>query len=114
MPADGQGREQAIRPVVSGVAATIRRQPLAVLTRVAIVLACAGMTTALHAQQAPYCAQFNDGTSPNCGFATLQQCNASISGVGGGCNINPPATYQCPPSRAQYRSTFNPMGVPPP
>jgi hypothetical protein len=75
---------------------------LAVLLRVAIVLvaivlACAGMTTALHAQQAPYCAQFSDGTSPSCSFATLQQCNASISGVGGVCNLNPATPYQGPP-----------------
>jgi len=43
---------------------------------VAIVLACAGMTTPLHAQQAPYCAQFSDGTSPNCSFCDFaaMQC----------------------------------------
>jgi hypothetical protein len=88
--------------------------------RVAIVLAYAGLTTALHAQQAPYCAQFSDGTSPNCSFATLQQCNASISGVGGVCNLNPAATYQNPaatyqgPPRARYSYPFNPMAMPPP
>jgi hypothetical protein len=89
---------------------------LAVLIRLAIVLAFAGMTTALHAQGAPYCAQFSDGTSPNCGFATLQQCNASISGVGGVCNLNPAAPYQAPPAQYQYqyRYPFNPMAVPPP
>jgi hypothetical protein len=85
--------------------------------RVAIGLAYTGMTTALHAQQAPYCAQFSDGTSPNCGFATLQQCDASISGVGGVCNLNPASTYQAP-LRAryqyQYRQPFNPMAMPPP
>jgi hypothetical protein len=86
----------------------------------AIGLAYAGMTTALHAQQAPYCAQFSDGTSPNCSFATLQQCNASISGVGGVCNLNPAATYQAPPARyqrryqQQYQYSFNPMAMPPP
>jgi hypothetical protein len=89
---------------------------LAVLLRaaivlVAIVLASFGMPTALHAQQAPYCAQFSDGTSPNCSFATLQQRNASISGVGGVCNLNPAAPHQGP---AQYQSSFNPMAVPPP
>jgi hypothetical protein len=84
---------------------------------VAIVLACAGMTTALHAQQAPYCAQFSDGTSPNCSFATLQQCNASISGVGGVCNLNPATPYQPPTParyRYQYQQPFNPMAMPPP
>jgi hypothetical protein len=87
---------------------------LAVLMRAAIVLACAGMPTALHAQQAPYCAQFSDGTSPNCSFATLQQCNASISGVGGVCNLNPATPYQGPPRPAQSPPPFNPLGVPPP
>jgi hypothetical protein len=87
--------------------------------RVAIVLACAGMTTPLHAQQAPYCAQFSDGTSPSCTFATLQQCDASISGVGGVCNLNPAAPYQAPPAaqyqyQYQYRQPFNPMAMPPP
>ena len=85
--------------------------------RVAIGLAYAGMTTALHAQQAPYCAQFSDGTSPNCGFATLQQCDASISGVGGVCNLNPASTYQAPPRaryQYQYQQPFNPMAMPPP
>jgi hypothetical protein len=89
----------------------------AAIVLVAIVLACAGMTTALHAQSnggpAPYCAQFSDGTSPNCSFATLQQCNASISGVGGVCNLNPAAPYQ-PPPRARYQSQFNPAVPPPP
>jgi hypothetical protein len=85
----------------------------AAIVLVAIVLACAGMTTALHAQQAPYCAQFSDGTSPNCSFSTLQQCNASISGVGGVCNLNPAAPYQAPPP-ARYQSQFNPAVPPPP
>jgi hypothetical protein len=86
---------------------------------VAIVLASAGMTTPLYAQgnPAPYCAQFSDGTSPSCTFATLQQCNASISGVGGVCNLNPAAPYQAsPPPRYQYQyqQPFNPMAMPPP
>jgi hypothetical protein len=91
---------------------------LAVLMRVAIVLVAivlAGMTTPLYAQQAPYCAQFSDGTSPSCTFATLQQCNASISGVGGVCNLNPAAPYQAPsPARYQYqyRQPFNQMAMP--
>jgi hypothetical protein len=76
--------------------------------RVAIVLGCAGMTTPLHAQQAPYCAQFSDGTSPSCTFATLQQCNASISDVGGVCNLNPAAPYQAsrPAQYAQYQYRY--------
>jgi hypothetical protein len=44
----------------------------------------------------------------------LQQCNASISGVGGVCNLNPATPYQGPPSSAQSPPPFNPMAVPPP
>jgi hypothetical protein len=90
----------------------------AAIDLVAIVLAYAGMSTPLHAQSpAPYCAQFSDGTSPSCTFATLQQCNASISGVGGVCNLNPAAPYQAPSSaryQYQYQRPFNPMAMPPP
>jgi Protein of unknown function (DUF3551) len=82
--------------------------------RAAIVLACAGMPATVNAQQAPYCDQFSDGTSPNCSFATLQQCNASISGVGGVCKLNPAASNQGLPPPARRPPPFNPMGVPPP
>jgi hypothetical protein len=46
----------------------------------------------------------------------LQQCDASISGVGGVCNLNPAAPYQAPPTQYQYqyRQPFNPMAMPPP
>jgi hypothetical protein len=29
------------------------------------------------------------GGAQNCGFDTLQQCRATVSGVGGFCNVNP-------------------------
>src|SRR5262249_42451670 len=51
------------------------------------VAALAFASTPLHAQA--YCAQFADGTSPDCGFATLQMCEASVTGVGGVCLNNP-------------------------
>jgi hypothetical protein len=43
--------------------------------------------------------------------------NASISGVGGVCNLNPATPYQAPPTaqyQYQYQQPFNPMTVPPP
>jgi hypothetical protein len=76
----------------------------------------ATMATTLYAQgnggPAQYCAQFNDGTSPDCSFATLQECDASVSGIGGVCNINPAATYL--PSPPQNPLPFDPTAVPPP
>jgi hypothetical protein len=55
------------------------------------------------AQEYPWCAYYNfdRGGASNCGFATWQQCQATISGVGGSCGANP--RYQ--PSRGLYLST---------
>jgi hypothetical protein len=41
------------------------------------------------AQYFPYCAQFSDGTSLDCGFSTLQMCEQSVTGIGGLCLNNP-------------------------
>jgi len=42
------------------------------------------------AQNYPWCAQYggNHG-GRNCGFSTLEQCRAAISGNGGYCDANP-------------------------
>ena len=52
------------------------------------------MPLPLHAQggagmQNSYCAQFSDGSSPDCGFSSLQMCEQSVTGVGGVCIMNP-------------------------
>ena len=46
----------------------------------------------------PWCAYYNAYTY-NCGFATFQQCLATISGVGGFCRANPypPPVIERPP-----------------
>jgi hypothetical protein len=39
----------------------------------------------------PWCAQYSggdDGGGRNCGFSTLEQCRATVSGVGGFCEPN--------------------------
>jgi len=41
------------------------------------------------AQNYPWCAQYAPGGSFNCGFVTIQQCMAAISGNGGSCEANP-------------------------
>jgi hypothetical protein len=42
------------------------------------------------AQEYPYCARQGGRNSyENCGYATLEQCRASVSGVGGFCAPNP-------------------------
>jgi hypothetical protein len=39
----------------------------------------------------PWCAVYSESTigATNCGFSTLAQCRAAISGAGGGCYQNP-------------------------
>jgi hypothetical protein len=53
-----------------------------------------------------WCAYYNfqHGGATNCGFATWQQCQDAIIGVGGSCGANP--MYQ--PPRGTYLSTRPP------
>jgi len=37
----------------------------------------------------PWCAQYGMQGTSNCGFATLEQCRAALSGNGGYCDQNP-------------------------
>jgi hypothetical protein len=39
----------------------------------------------------PWCANYSGdmGGASNCGFSTLEQCRATISGIGGFCDPNP-------------------------
>jgi hypothetical protein len=48
----------------------------------------------------PWCAEYSGedgGGGRNCGFSTLQQCMATVSGMGGGCVHN--LFYDAPPDR---------------
>jgi hypothetical protein len=60
------------------------------------------------AQNYPWCAYYNMGAgATNCGFATSQQCMATVSGVGGSCGPNPmyqpaPGPYPRHPRRYPY------------
>jgi hypothetical protein len=42
-----------------------------------------------HADAAAWCAYYDQSSGTNCGFHTIQQCQAAISGVGGYCAPNP-------------------------
>jgi hypothetical protein len=47
--------------------------------------------TAGQAEPYPWCAQYSGGRSGggrNCGFVTLEQCRATVSGMGGFCEQN--------------------------
>ena len=41
------------------------------------------------ADAAAWCAYYNDNAGTNCGFYTIEQCQAAISGAGGYCAANP-------------------------
>ena len=66
------------------------------------------LPTPAHAEvQYPWCAQYSgrDGDGgTNCGFTTLAQCRATVSGIGGWCYENP--AYPAP--RQQPRKSSKP------
>ena len=43
------------------------------------------LNTSAKAQNYPWCAIYSDGQGNNCGFASFQQCQADVSGLGGFC-----------------------------
>lgn len=61
------------------------------LAAMAFVAATAVLGTTARAQDYPWCAQYGGHqiASTNCGFATFEQCRATISGIGGSCYPNP-------------------------
>ena len=58
---------------------------------VMVGLAASALLAASNAHADPYkwCAVLNMGDAAyNCGFVTLEQCRATVSGVGGFCELN--------------------------
>lgn len=55
-----------------------------------IILAVGAFVTSAHAQNYPWCARYGGGMGggENCGFTTFQQCQATLSGMGGFCERN--------------------------
>jgi hypothetical protein len=75
---------------------------------VVVTLAIAAVSLLVPAKaeiQYPWCAEYSgeDGNGgSNCGFTTLAQCRATISGIGGTCHENPayrPATQPKKPEK---------------
>ncbi len=59
------------------------------------LLLAAFATDKASAQDYPWCANMgHDIGATNCGFTTLEQCRATVSGVGGFCAPNP--SYRAP------------------
>ncbi len=61
----------------------------------------AGPTPAQAGTEYPWCAVYSESTvgATNCGFVTLAQCRAAISGAGGGCYQNPAYVAASPPPK---------------
>lgn len=58
-----------------------------------------------------WCAQYQNGSN-NCGFTTIEQCRASVSGVGGSCAPN--SFYTGPDKTSAPRSQQQAQRKPPP
>jgi hypothetical protein len=67
------------------------------MTKLLIGFAALAALTAFNAPSAnaevqyPWCAKYGrfGNAATNCGFTTLQQCQATVSGIGGFCERNP-------------------------
>jgi hypothetical protein len=70
------------------------------LFMLATFVATAAIGSPALAQNYPWCADYAGFGSQNCGFTTIQQCQAALSGNGGFCNANtqyvPPAGQPVP------------------
>lgn len=57
-------------------------------TAAAGLLVCASVPASAASDPYRWCAQYGPEGGRNCGFITLQQCLDTVSGVGGGCELN--------------------------
>jgi len=76
---------------------------LALIVAIAVAAMSASALPAAAAQY-PWCANYSGddgGGGTNCGFATIEQCRNTISGMGGYCGPNP--FYQGPAAGKQPR-----------
>ena len=64
----------------------------------------AGIGTRAEAQNYPWCADYAGFGSQNCGFTTIQQCQAALSGNGGFCNANTQYVSPAAPSVSRARN----------
>jgi hypothetical protein len=70
-----------------------------------ILVGIASLGGRAEAQSYPWCAVYDlDGVTYNCGFTALDQCMATIRGIGGSCERN--SLYQPPTSgqRVSHKS----------
>ncbi len=81
------------------------------LFALAVAVAAAAAATRAPAQtNYPWCAYYSGrgGGGTNCGFVSFEQCMATVSGIGGFCNINtqyvpPPGPHPTPSAGKRHR-----------
>ena len=79
-----------------------------------VLAAIIGIEKSAEAQSYPWCAYydmggFGGGGATNCGWATFEQCLATVRGIGGSCGPNPmyqPAPGPYPPLRHPRRYSY--------
>ena len=55
----------------------------------AVSVVAAGLSAPAQAQNYPWCAAYDTGDQAlNCGFVSYEQCMATVSGIGGYCEVN--------------------------
>ena len=53
-----------------------------------VFMAITAINTRAEAQNYPWCARYSYRDGATCGFTTFQQCMATVSGIGGFCELN--------------------------
>ncbi len=72
------------------------------LTAATVIVAVNSFATVSKAEiEYPWCAQYGRDGGRNCGFVTLEQCMATVSGIGGFCERN--SFYKEPPAKRAHR-----------
>ena len=83
---------------------------LALFTAIGVA-AMAALAPPAAAIEYPWCAQYNGmgGGGRNCGFSTIEQCMATVSGIGGFCepNLFYTGATERPAKRAPRRQDHN-------
>ena len=89
-----QARETFMRKVPLGLAA---------VTTVAVTF----LVGTANAGPYKWCAVYSARGASNCGFVTLEQCRATVSGIGGFCMRNPFSAYRgAREPRRRYRQGY--------
>lgn len=72
-----------------------------------VVAAALALPAPGHADPYKWCAVYGGdmGGATNCGFVTIEQCRATVSGIGGSCDPNP--FYTGPAERPAKRARKN-------